>query len=631
MIPNFYPTNFYSYFTHKKSDKSPFDSLKNLKQLADTLTSVTCDMNQWMLWKRDIQTFLSSHLVDEAGLDDFLMRITEWGVERDLEKTMAIIGEVVGLDALIRVISFKQKNSNTPFNIHKWAAENVPCDVEFRKSSGKVAPIGEWKRYRPIVLYFIPNLINIFIGAFNFLDPQKKFTTLWEKYLLLDIIYKFLMIPSRLANVLQPTFKTETKSYLVAAVIIAATGLLISFYQRWLRPLPDNIVHCTNLDRHMEKGFIQPKIGQEIEIKQLITALGMNKNVLLIGRAGEGKTALMHHLIQLKFEKKLPENLQKLSVYELRCGEMISHMSYGHSELINHVREQIDGHEDQIILFFDEFYQVATNPSAFLAFKKRFLEDEPRAKFVATMTLKELNKLQTLDEDGSFMSRIFPMIIRSSDHQTRLVIEDFVRREIKDLIITDDAIETLLKISSDENNSPEIGLPRKAIKILTDAIGLCRAAYDPHYVPSELSELRQAQEQYEALTIMAIRHVKEIPEVLERRQAAKEKIQKFSKQLDKDKNQLKKIRKIIDQQQQTNDKYFKLADRLVQEDSITQHEQSICLWYYFYALDAIKKVLQVTMNEVSPEIPVQVDAKLINHVYRNSKEIETSLLDKVKK
>ena len=98
------------------------------------------------------------------------------------------------------------------------------------------------------------------------------------------------------------------KVYLVTATIIVAIGLLVSIYQRWLRPLPDEIVNCTNLDKQMEKGVIEPKVGQTREMEKLISALEGGLNVLLIGRSGEGKTSLVHHLIALKHVTNFRKN-----------------------------------------------------------------------------------------------------------------------------------------------------------------------------------------------------------------------------------------------------------------------------------------------------------------------------------
>lgn len=670
-IQYWFPTNFFSYSPIQEVKSSCFEHLYDLKDLAHILTAEDCTLDQWMEWKSEIKEFISEHSENLDELDEFFDAITEWGIARNPQKTMAILVEIVSLDILTDVVRNKQEDADIPFeNIFEWAAENAPLCPEPPDPSMKARFQAEWKKCRPVVLYFIPNLINIFLGAFNFLDSHKKFTTLWEKHLLLEIMYKFFIIPYCLIKILQPVFIVTAKVYVVAALIIVATGILLSCYQRWFRPLPDEIVNCTNLDKQMEKGFIDPKVGQAKEIERLIAALEVDANVLLIGLSGEGKTALMHHLIQLKHEGALSEKLQQLNVYEVDCGLMISSLSFGHSELINQIKDQIDGYDGRVLLFFDEFYQIANNNSAFQAFKKRFLEDKPHAKFVATITFKEFQELKKLDLDGSFRRRIVPIVVQSSsDEENRLIIQDFINRMAQDIPVTEDAIEAVLEISADEDYLPKIGRPAKAIKILLDAIGLCRASYNPHYISVQLGQARQ---DYQALKGQAFHQVKASPETLKNIRDIKAKIEQLEKELTQNKKHVRKIRKMIAHQQEMNMEYYRLTHLLskavsgkqnsaVQNDSkskgscleemdifdeveddleeeipskseaskesINQNSQILYLWYYFYALDAIKKILNQEIEKVNEKIPVQVDYELVYRVYEESKEIEENFFD----
>lgn len=667
LIDGLFFTDFDFYFPLIETEKSsPFDHLSDLKELAETLTSADCHLDQWMSWKNDIKIFISEHSEDTEQLETFFSTITEWGIERNPQKTMAILTEIVSLDILTNVVRFKQNKSDIPFdNIFDWAAENAPLCPEPPDHSLKASFLAEWRRCRPLILYFIPNLVNIFLGAFNFLDSQKKFTTLWEKHLLLEIVYKFFIIPYCLVSFLQPILIVPAKVYLAAAGIIFATGILISCYQRWFRPLPDEIVNCTNLDKQMERGLIDPKVGQAKEIERLIAALEVDANVLLIGLSGEGKTALMHHLVQLKHQKELSEKLQKLTTYEVDCGLMISSVSFGHSDLINQIKDQINGHENEVLLFLDEFYQVATNKGAFQAFKKRFLEDKPHAKFVATITLKDFEELKKLDIDGSFRRRVVPIIVQSSsDEQNRLVIQDLIHRHAQDIPVTEDAIEAILEVSAESDYLSQIGRPAKAVKIFMDAIGLCRAVYNPHYVSVELSEARQ---EYQLLRLQAIQEVKANPETLKKVKEIKAQIEEIESELEQNKKQVQKIRKILAHQQKINSEYYRLTHLLartvaqpasiretkidlnhlekedvfdsdenqkncfpqarpqISKESISQKDQIMYLWYYFYVLDAIKKLVRREIDKVPSQMPVQVNADLIRRVYEESREIEKGL------
>ena len=661
------PTNFWSCFSLPKPKKIDFDYLYDLDDLTHTLTSGECDLDQWMMWKNEIKTFVHKHGEDLSELDTFLKTITAWGMERNPQKTMAILVDILSLEVLTNVVCLKEEKSEVPFeNIFDWAAEQEPLCPESLDTSLKIRLYAEWRMYRPFVLYFIPNIINIFLGAFNFLDSQKKFTTLWEKHLLLEIIYKFFIIPYCLIKILQPVFVVTAKVYLVAALIIVATGILVSCYQRWLRPLPDEIVNCTNLDKKMEAGLIDPKVGQAKELERLIDALEVDSNVLLIGKSGEGKTALLHHFVRLKHEGKLSEKLQQFRVYEVDGGLIISSINFGHSELINQIKDQVEGYDDKVLFFFDEFYQIADNKAAFQAFKKRFLEDKPHSKFIAAMTYKEFQEIKKLDMDGSFRRRVVPITVHSfSDEQNRLVLRELVTRVAKDIPVTEEAIEAILDLSASEDYLPGIGRPAKAIKILMDAIGLCRASYNPKYVSVELSEARQ---EYQSLKLQAIHDVKVNPKTLKKIRKIKIEIEILEKKLKKNKMCVLKIKKIIAEQENLHAEYYRLThllakagtkasdfsitqefeedenilEDLIDEDeikkiskiaqksagskeSISQHVKIRYLWTYFYAIDAMKKILQCEIENVRNHMPVQVDEALICDVYAESLMVENDL------
>jgi ATP-dependent Clp protease ATP-binding subunit ClpB len=630
-IHSLLPFHFFPFFSHSTRPNVSFDHLYDLNDLACTLTSNDCDLDQWMKFKKEIKAFIHVHENQLSELDTFLKTLTEWGMEKDPQKTMTFLVDILSVDLITNVVREKEKNSEAPFeNIFDWAAEHEPLCPDLPDVSWRTRMYAEWRLCRPLVLYFIPNIINIFLGAFNFLDSQKKYTTLWDKHLLLEIIYKFFIIPFCLIKILQPFFVITAKVYLVTAAIIVATGILVSCYQRWFRPLPDEIVNCTNLDKKMEIGLIEPKVGQFEELERLKAALEVGSNVLLIGKSGDGKTALLHHLIRHKHERQLPEKLQKLAVYEVDCGLMISSVNFGHSELINQIKDQIEGYDDKVLLFFDEFYQIAANPAAFRAFKKKFLEDKPHSNFVAAVTQKEFEEIEKLDMDGSFRRRVVPIIIQSfSDEQNRLVIRELINREAKDIPVTEDAIEAIVELSASEDYLPGIGRPAKTVKLLMDAIGLCRACYSPHYVSVELNEARQ---EYQGLKLQAIKDVKINPKILKKIRDIKAKIKIFEDKLKKNKIQVSKIKKMIAAQQKLNLDYFRLTHLIARAGAKAGHfsraKEDIkirYLWTYFYAIDAMKKNLQNEIGKIRKHVIVQVDKDLIYEVYDEFKAVENLL------
>lgn len=579
-IPSFFP------FFHGKENSSSIQKPETLQKFTQLLASDQCSFDQLFEWKEELKNILLNGQ-DSNELDQFFKKMTAWGVEKEPQRIMSLLSEVISLETLEKIIQFKSGNSLT--SAIDLAKKNVLDCPNFSDSSLSGQLCAEWKVYRPIIIYFIPNLLNIFLGAFNFLDSNKKFSTLWEKHLLLEIIYKFFVIPYCLIQMLQPVLQVPAKVYCVAAMIIMVSGVLISIYQRRFRPVPDEIINCENLDKQMEQGIIDPTVTEPQQIDQLIAALTAHNAILLIGRSGEGKTALIHHLIQLKHQKKLPQKLQELSFFEADCGLMISNLTFGHSELINQTKEQMRGFDDKILLFFDEFYQLAENKGAYLAFKKRFLRDQPQSKCVLAVTLKEWDKLKELDTDYSFRSRIYRMKIgESSDDHVRKIVKNYLIHFARDVPISVDAVDKVLELSTVNNNSLDVGRPAKAEELLKTAIGWSRAALDHHYGPIQIDE-----------------------GLLEKNYAG-----------------IEKLKRTLVKRDQFQREYYRLSHRIAGEkidSSISQKDKLLYLWYCFYAKEIIEDKIKEELKEIDQKIPVDVNAALIQRAFDYIKEIEESL------
>lgn len=192
-----FPSFLHPYFKGRVSSKEyPFQKIRNLDELAQMLTAADCSLDQWKEWKEDISDFIAQHSDDLEKVDEFLTAMTECGIGRNPQKTMAFLVDIVTLEILTNVIQAKAQKEEISFtSIFDLALQNAAECLEPVDTSLNGWLATEWKRFRPILIYFIPNLLNIFIGAFNFLDSHKKFTTLWEKHLLLEIVYKFFIIP----------------------------------------------------------------------------------------------------------------------------------------------------------------------------------------------------------------------------------------------------------------------------------------------------------------------------------------------------------------------------------------------------------------------------------------------------
>lgn len=632
-----FPSYFNSHVSKIKKKSPPFIPFSNRNELQKWLTVNNCCLDFSLEQKNEIKNAISAQSHDVDTLDEMMSELTEWGMKQNPEKCMSIFAEVIELDLLTKVIKKKKMDGGAVFTtLSDLVLQNtldcpVPVDSSIR---GRIH--AEWKIFRPLIIYFIPNLLNLFLGAFNFLDSNKKFTTLWEKHLLLEIVYKFFLIPYCLIKILQPIFVVTTKVYLVASLIIAASAVLISCYQRWLRPLPDEIVNCTNLDKQMDRGCLDPKVGQVSEIDQLIAGLEGHDNLILVGLSGEGKTALIHHFIQLKHSGKIHQNkLEERIVFEADCGIMISSASFGHAELINQTKDQIRGYEDKVLLFFDDFYQIATNKAAFLTFKKRFLQDTPACKSILAVTLKEWIEIQKLDIDHSFQRKVHIIKIGpSSDEQVKKVLKNLQLHSVSDVFVEEEAIEAIVKLSGTKDYLPNIGRPAKAEEILRTARGKCVATLGHYYGTVNLSE---KEKQKTGKIVNRVKTILAYRKKLSLKFYALNHL--FNKAIvgnrsinhihhDPTVSAIKSVG-ILDSDSDDDKKNEKIEKAFgsphFPKGVISEKDQIMYLWYSFYAKKCIEKLLKEEISKIDSKINIHINKKLVEKVYQERKDLDLSL------
>lgn len=128
---------------------------------------------------------------------------------------------------------------------------------------------------------------------------------------------------------------------------------------------------CTNLNEKAQKGKIQPVIGREIEIEQLVNILkkARKNNPVLTGKAGVGKTAIVEGLAKRIQEGNVPTSLKNAVVYELQVMNMVKGTSFrgqfeqNMSDLLEEFKQKEESGELPI-LFIDELHTIMGAGSA---------------------------------------------------------------------------------------------------------------------------------------------------------------------------------------------------------------------------------------------------------------------------
>lgn len=106
---------------------------------------------------------------------------------------------------------------------------------------------------------------------------------------------------------------------------------------------------------------LDPVVGRDSELRTIAEILGRRtkSNVMILGDAGVGKTALVNGFTQMVVDGKVPENLKAARIFELDFGSLIAGASYK-GEVEDRLKSIIREIQqfDKAILFVDEIHML---------------------------------------------------------------------------------------------------------------------------------------------------------------------------------------------------------------------------------------------------------------------------------
>jgi ATP-dependent Clp protease ATP-binding subunit ClpA len=123
--------------------------------------------------------------------------------------------------------------------------------------------------------------------------------------------------------------------------------------------------YCVDLTQQARKGKIDPLIGRDKELGQVVQTLSRRtkNNAILVGEAGVGKTAIAEGLARKIVEKDVPAHMLEASVYSLDLGALVAGTKYRgdfEARLKNVVKELVAKKDkgETPILFIDEIHTL---------------------------------------------------------------------------------------------------------------------------------------------------------------------------------------------------------------------------------------------------------------------------------
>ena len=234
--------------------------------------------------------------------------------------------------------------------------------------------------------------------------------------------------------------------------------------------------YCEDLNEQARDGKIDPVIGREHELEEIAHVLAKrNKsNVLMVGDAGVGKTAIAEGLAKKIVDGDVPDYLRDYTVFNLDIGSLLAGSKY-RGEFEEKLKDVIKAlnTRGKSILFIDEAHQMRGAGSGsgsnvdFANMIKPALT-KGRIKVIASTTWEEYT--QTFEKDRALMRRFYRLTV---DEPTPAVAKDILRglrshfEEFHGGSIDDSAIESAVELSVRYQTDKK--LPDKAIDLIDTA------------------------------------------------------------------------------------------------------------------------------------------------------------------
>jgi len=230
---------------------------------------------------------------------------------------------------------------------------------------------------------------------------------------------------------------------------------------------------CTNLNKQVAEGKIDPLIGRGDEVEEITQVLARRhkSNVLMIGDPGVGKTAIAEGLAYKIVNGDVPEYLKPYTVYNLEIGNLLAGSKYRgeFEEKLKDVLAALN-QKGNTILFIDEAHQMqgaGAGGSSNVDFANMLKPALAKGgiKVIASTTYEEYT--QSFEKDRALMRRFYKLNV---DEPTPQIAKDILyglRNHFEKFhggAISDEAVEAAVDLSVRYQTDKR--LPDKAIDLI---------------------------------------------------------------------------------------------------------------------------------------------------------------------
>ncbi|GAA4070273.1 ATP-dependent Clp protease ATP-binding subunit [Amphibacillus indicireducens] len=253
-----------------------------------------------------------------------------------------------------------------------------------------------------------------------------------------------------------------------------------------------------NVTDAAKNGLIDPVIGRNLEVKQVIETLNRrNKNnPVLIGEPGVGKTAIAEGLALKIVEGQVPNKLKNKQLYLLDVASLVANTGIRgqFEERMNQLIQELKDRKD-VILFVDEIHLLVgagtaegSQMDAGNILKPALARGE--LQLIGATTLKEYRQIE---KDAALERRLQPIIVNEPTTDEAVQILQGIKdryEKFHNVSYSDEVIEQAVRLS--KRYIQDRFLPDKAIDLIDQAgarLNLLHAESDKSVIETRLDEI----------------------------------------------------------------------------------------------------------------------------------------------
>lgn len=211
-------------------------------------------------------------------------------------------------------------------------------------------------------------------------------------------------------------------------------------------------------------------IGMEKELRSLIEILARKDraNVLIMGETGVGKTSLIHGLINMLKEGKLPSSISNIKLYELDLISLSQGVSYK-GEIEDRFKTVIDSFSDiaQPVLVIENFHRLgesSSSLSAIMPMVKKILSCN-MFQLICTTSIDGYTK--NIEKDKELTTYFENISLEAPSEKITINILNSKKKiyeQYHNITLENDVIPEVVRLS--KRYMPERNLPSSAIDLL---------------------------------------------------------------------------------------------------------------------------------------------------------------------